>query len=525
MPKHEKESKNMDETTLNKDYCASANLISTTSSSSHITHANEDFCGVAGYSESELIGNPHNMVRHTDMPKQAFKQMWDYLKQGKSWMGLVKNQCKDEKHYWVSAFVTPIKSESGEIIEFQSVRSKPTKAQVLRAEALYKKLRTGNAPKQPRLPLTTVALALAVFTTLVAVIGVISAPNWPSIMLLICTTLTSGALLYQRKRVGELTALANRAYSNPLMERPYTNHFDDYSQVELALMMKSAELRAVTARATETSGQILASAEDEFATIQSIGQSLDQQCNETEQVAAAVEQLTHSISEVANAASAASMLAEQADQESKRGLESIQYTITEVTTLANELNRAQGIINVLAQDSQKIDSILEVITTISEQTNLLALNAAIEAARAGQAGRGFAVVADEVRNLASKTGTSANEIHAMIRQLQETAESAVVAMQQGIALSTNCKERADQTGGVLDKISQKLNAVTDSSVQIAAAVEQQASVTNEINTNIVNIKNLSDETLCTSQSSIERTSTLVDKIEGLQRLMKQFQTS
>jgi methyl-accepting chemotaxis protein len=309
------------------------------------------------------------------------------------------------------------------------------------------------------------------------------------------------------------------------MEKPYTNHFDDYSQVELALMMKSAELRAVSARATETSGQILVSAEDEFGTIQSIGQSLDQQCNETEQVAAAVEQLTHSINEVANAASAASMLAEEADQESKLGLESIQHTIMEVTTLADELSTAQEIINQLAQDSQKIDSILEVITTISEQTNLLALNAAIEAARAGEAGRGFAVVADEVRNLASKTGSSANEIHAMIRKLQETAESAVVAMQQGLTLSNNCKDRANQTGGVLDTISQKLNSVTDSSAQIAAAVEQQASVTQEINANVVNIKNLSDETLSTSQSSIERTSLLVDKIEGLQRLMKQFQTS
>lgn len=217
------------------------------------------------------------------------------------------------------------------------------------------------------------------------------------------------------------------------------------------------------------------------------------------------------------------MLAEEADQESKRGLESIQQTMTEVTTLSNELSRAQNIINVLAQDSQKIDSILEVITTISEQTNLLALNAAIEAARAGEAGRGFAVVADEVRNLASKTGTSANEIHSMIRHLQETADSAVVAMEQGIDLSSRCKERADQTGGVLDTISDKLNSVTDSSVQIAAAVEQQASVTQEINSNVVNIKNLSDETLRTSQSSIERTSLLVDKIEGLQRLMIQFQ--
>lgn len=99
-----------------------------------------------------------------------------------------------------------------------------------------------------------------------------------------------------------------------------------------------------------------------------------------------------------------------------------------VDALTAELHNSKQIIEQLAKDSQKIDSILEVITAISEQTNLLALNAAIEAARAGESGRGFAVVADEVRNLASKTGSSANEIHSMISQLQNTARQAVAAM-------------------------------------------------------------------------------------------------
>ena len=190
--------------------------------------------------------------------------------------------------------------------------------------------------------------------------------------------------------------------------------------------------------------------------------------------------------------------------------------------LDEELTRSQSIINQLSNDSQKIDSILEVITAISEQTNLLALNAAIEAARAGEAGRGFAVVADEVRNLASKTGSSASEIHSMIKQLQDTANLAVEAMQKGNELSNNCKERADQTGEVLRMISAKLDSVTDSSHQIATAVEQQACVTQEINRNVINIKQLADDTSETSNTSIERTSQLVDSIEAMQRLMTQF---
>lgn len=111
----------------------------------------------------------------------------------------------------------------------------------------------------------------------------------------------------------------------------------------------------------------------------------------------------------------------------------------------------------------------------------------------------------------------------MIRQLQETAENAVGAMEKGITLSSRCKHRADETGEVLSTISDKLNQVTDSSIQIATAVEQQASVTQEINRNIINIKQLADDTSQTSQSSIERTSHLVDNLEGLERLMKQFQ--
>ena len=104
------------------------NLISTTDLESRITDANEEFCQIAGFGLEELQGAPHNLVRHPDMPTQAFADMWAHLRQNKSWMGPVKNRCKNGDHYWVSAFVTPIQDASGKTVEYQSVRTAPDEA-------------------------------------------------------------------------------------------------------------------------------------------------------------------------------------------------------------------------------------------------------------------------------------------------------------------------------------------------------------------------------------------------------------
>lgn len=509
---------------LNKNYPSDVNLISTTDPSSVITYANNIFCEVAEYSEQELVDKPHNVVRHQDMPKAAFAQLWQYIQSGKSWMGLVKNQCKGNGHYWVSAFVTPIKNDKGEVIEYQSVRSKPDAEQVDRAAELYQKLNQGKNGLGRRLSY----VGLTLFSTgLMALLSLLMLLGLPvSYLAGSMLAVAGGAFtltLFQRRRFEKVKQIARDSYDNPLMEKPYTGCFDDYSSIELALMMRKAELRAVSGRTAETTGKILINAEEEFGTIQSIEQSLGQQFAETEQVAAAVEELSHSICEVADSASSASEVAEEAKAESYKGQESIRETITVIENLAAELNSSREVIDQLAQSSARIESILDVIGNISEQTNLLALNAAIEAARAGEAGRGFAVVADEVRSLAIKTRSSTDEIHGMIAELQQTAGDAVSIMERGGQLSQECTERANSTGDVLNNISAMLNRVTDNSHQIAVAVEQQSGVTQEVSHNVVNIKNLADETLLVSRSSVTRTSQLVDNLEALQRLIQQFQ--
>ncbi len=129
------------------------NLLSTTDTKGFIKYASNEFCEVAGFSLEELKGQPHNMVRHPDMPPAAFKDMWEHLKKGKSWMGMVKNRCKNGDHYWVDAFATPIMHD-GKAYEYQSVRSCPDRHLVDRAEKLYPKLKAGKVPLQLRLPRT-----------------------------------------------------------------------------------------------------------------------------------------------------------------------------------------------------------------------------------------------------------------------------------------------------------------------------------------------------------------------------------
>ena len=120
-------------------------LISTTDPASHITYANQHFCDVAGYSATEMEGEPHNLVRHPDMPKAAFADMWRRLQQGKSWMGLVKNRAKSGQFYWVNAYVTPILNDQQQIIEYQSVRTRPQDHDIAWAEQLYARIRDGKA--------------------------------------------------------------------------------------------------------------------------------------------------------------------------------------------------------------------------------------------------------------------------------------------------------------------------------------------------------------------------------------------
>ncbi|WP_198138483.1 methyl-accepting chemotaxis protein [Photobacterium sp. SKA34] len=216
-----------------------------------------------------------------------------------------------------------------------------------------------------------------------------------------------------------------------------------------------------------------------------------EQNEQTMLVVTSMNEMIATVNEIASNAANAADAASMATNETQEGYKTLQRTTTAISNLENEMNSTSNIIIVsLADNTQSIGTILEVIRGISEQTNLLALNAAIEAARAGDAGRGFAVVADEVRNLATKTAQSTDEIDAMIHQLQTEAQSAVGSMSNSKALINEGATETEHARQALESISQQVTTILDMNTQVATATEQQSTVANEINLNMDTVSHL-----------------------------------
>ncbi|PSX15917.1 PAS domain-containing methyl-accepting chemotaxis protein [Photobacterium kishitanii] len=509
--------------TKNKEYSSKSNLISTTDTQSYIISANKDFCDVAKFSLDELKGQPHNLVRHEDMPKQVFKQLWEYLHNGKSWMGLVKNNCKGgDEHYWVSAFVTPIQDQDGKTIEYQSVRMQPNDEQLKRAELLYAKLKKNKKISLFRLQWHVVSVFLWSLMFLLSMVAAIYSMSFIEGMGCLLSAIGIGTAIAQRKRFGALRKASRDIYQNELMEKVYSGHLDDYSQVEQALQMKNSEVRAISARSFESVSAINIEAKKDAAELMAVNQDLSNQHLNTETMAAAIEELTHSLSDVSSGASKVSELSSDALVLSQDGMRKISETEENIISLNNELKDAEKIIIDLARNSEDMTKILDVIIGISEQINLLALNAAIEAARAGEAGRGFAVVADEVRGLALKTKQSTHEINLMINNLTQSSNKAVEIVSSGGSLSELCLASSKDTTHALEGITKAIQDVSSRALEISGFVSEQVLVTNEVSLNIVDIRDNSNRSMQRSDNMVARSESLSVSTESLKMLMKQF---
>ncbi|MEG0860851.1 MAG: PAS domain-containing methyl-accepting chemotaxis protein [Pseudomonas sp.] len=519
---------NMPVTGRNVDYPDGANILSTTDLSSVITYANDDFVRVSGFSREELMGSAHHIVRHPDMPPQAFEQMWQTLKSGRSWMGLVKNRCKNGDHYWVSAFVSPIASR-GHTVEYQSVRTKPSAEQIEAAERCYAQLRNGRLPWWQRLPALGLGWQLWAGVTLGCVLAsvlsrlVLPVLPWQGFFeVLLASGLSAVVILALLKPFQRLCSEAQAIADNPLSQQLYTGRRDGIGQIDFALRMLKGQLGAVVGRIGDTSRRLAGHSGSLAQSLQSSHSNSLEQQGEADQIATAINQMAASVAQVASNAQQASQAADQAEDETRAGHHLVDLNRSAIQELANSLDAATEVIHNLQNHSSEITGVVEVIRAIAEQTNLLALNAAIEAARAGDQGRGFAVVADEVRGLAQRTAQSTHEIQRMISALQSGTRDAVQVMQQSSEHAGHSVDQARRAATALDGISLRVNQISEMSVQIAAAVEQQSQVSESINRNIISIRQASESTVQVGQQSHLSATDVAALAEDLRRLAAEF---
>ncbi len=274
-----------------------------------------------------------------------------------------------------------------------------------------------------------------------------------------------------------------------------------------------------------STAQVAAAAEELSAVTEETNQGISRQQSETEQVATAINEMSATVQEVAKNASSTADATTHASEESSNGQTVVSETVSAINSLAGEVESATGVIQQLEKNSEEIGSVLDVIRGIAEQTNLLALNAAIEAARAGEQGRGFAVVADEVRTLASRTQASTQEIQGMIERLQTGSQEAVKVMVSGGEKAGQTVELAAKAGESLDAIASAVQTISDMSTQIAGAAEEQASVADEINKNIITISEISDQTSAGSQQTASSSGELAKLAQELQMVVTKFKVA
>nr|WP_318381732.1 PAS domain-containing methyl-accepting chemotaxis protein [uncultured Enterobacter sp.] len=437
---------------------AGTTLMSTTNTQSHISYANSAFIDASGYDEGALMGEPHNIIRHPDMPPAAFADMWFTIQQGDSWTGLVKNRRLDGDHYWVRANVTPVYHQD-QLSGYISVRNIPLREEIDGAEKLYAQVNE-NKIKGHRF-YKGLLVRRGVFSFL-------SAFQWMSVSRRINLGLFISALLILAlqfvalplaiKMGGTLIAFLLLAFfmhqqiSRPLkmtltqMQKVVSGRKADYFQFnrvdEIGLMLRMVNQSGLNLNS------LVGDVNTQLSGIRKIsqriaeeGESLQTRTEETSadlhQTAAAVEEIASAVKQTAETASEAMTRADE--------------TSTNAMNSGNIMKQTISMMQSISRDNGQIVDIIGVIDSIAFQTNILALNAAVEAARAGESGRGFAVVAAEVRNLAQHSASAAKEIKTLIEKnvanvsngvvMVESTESHLTAMIDNVLqMSTMIKE-------------------------------------------------------------------------------------
>ncbi|WP_369433706.1 methyl-accepting chemotaxis protein [Psychromonas sp. MME1] len=426
-----------------KKFSEGASLISITNLQGIIQYCNKDFIDISGYSEKELIGFNHNMIRHPDMPKAAFADLWATIKNNEAWQGIVKNRCKNGDYYWVNAYVTPV-FQDGKKVAYQSVRSCPSRDEITKAEALYATLNTSpNAtiPKPSfikRLSLKKQINSLLALTLMVTLFNTWNSDalldfNLPFITMLLFIFASFSTLYWTINHkvltpLEEIIEKIKRISGGDLTENITSHRQDEIGNTLMSIKLLQCRLKAVIGRFNESTQELTLAIDVLSDTGYQTKTNMSRQHAEIDLVATAMHEMSATVAEIAQNTTLTSELAATADTTAQQGKVLVESSRNTTKDLAQNISHVSVTVNTLAQECERIKHITETISAIANQTNLLALNAAIEAARAGELGRGFAVVADEVRVLASRTQQATVEIKDMIETLYTGSRTAVTTM-------------------------------------------------------------------------------------------------
>ncbi len=464
-------------------------LVSVTDLKGRITYCNPAFVEVSGYPVAELMGQPHNLVRHPDMPEEAFRDMWDTIQAKQPWTGLVKNRRKNGDYYWVRANATPM-VDGDQITGYLSVRTSPSQESIASAEALYAQMRAqaqagrksltlfrGQAVRTDfvgRLqnlfkpgPVAKLSLVQSGLTAIVIAAIALGLP-FAGLVLLACFAAGLSVWSSWSMTIAPLSALvmdANHLAAGDLSHKVTVNSDGLIRQLQQAMMQMSVNLRTVVSDVRNEIDQFSIAVQEIADGNQDLSSRTESQASSLEETAASMEQINGTVQQSSHAAKRGSELAHETSTVTQRSNEA-------VVSVAQSMDG-------ISQSSSRITEIIHLIEGVAFQTNILALNAAVEAARAGEQGRGFAVVAAEVRALAQRTTAAAKEIKQLITESTERISTGSEHTNVALARMKSALEAVGNVSTVLDEISNASAEQTLGISQINEAIAQMDSITQQ----------------------------------------------
>lgn len=499
-------------------------IISTTDLKGRITYVNQVFCDVSGFTESELLGKAHNIVRHPDVPVAAFENLWQAMKSDQPWRGIVKNRCKNGDHYWVDAYVTPL-YDDGRKVGYQSVRTRPTTQMVNTAQHVYDLANTGKVARHLRMrSLTQQSWVMATVVMLASMLALftLGADGEQLAVVLLTELMLAGVMWRLISPIKQLTDRARQTAQNPLTQLMYCSRMDEAGEIELAMRMNEARKKTVLGRLEDIAQSISQVVDITEDSIQQSNDGIGRQEKETDAVADAMNQMVNATHAIADNTSDTSRSSQSLYDQTGDGRENLNNTMALISDLSQDVIQASESARNLQAHADQIGTVVTVISEIADQTNLLALNAAIEAARAGDQGRGFAVVSDEVRTLASRTQKSTLEIREAIEKIQQSVTQAVGTMEAGRDRAERSVNVVRSTDEMFAQVQQEVLAITQRCVEVAQSAERQNTVVDEIGVNVGSIRELSHSNQNASQRAADASQELRKTITQLDSMVRAF---